>query len=325
MGTLKGGKGDIGGAGDVAGGCIHFFRAGLFAGDGWPSHAAGDAGVDTAGIFIAGSIALGTIALGHVDRNNRRLFAMAGRASATGLLHDAGRRVVCGASIYRSGSESARNIAACIGIFVLGSVLAVVLNNSGDAGEQINAQLGPMSYEFASLFSFPPENLLTLFVPYPLGDLLHTPYIGRWYIWETSVYVGIINLALAGIYWRKYRYGGGGVTLPLSAAIVILMLGSYTPVYYLLFKYLPGFAMFRDTGKFGMFWVLLLAVLAGEDGPGAESRHMPWLVVAVIGVGVLLFAARRNFPDIQFHWRAGGDVAGRSLSAAIHRHIPRVA
>ena len=82
-------------------------------------------------------------------------------------------------------------------MWMLGSSLAAVQVIPAILASTLSVRSGHMLLEFASSYSFPPENLLTLFVPYPLGDGSHMPYVGRWLIWEVTAYFGVINLMLA--------------------------------------------------------------------------------------------------------------------------------
>jgi hypothetical protein len=65
---------------------------------------------------------------------------------------------------------------------------------------------GAVPYAFAATFSFPPENLLTSIVPTFFGDMIRSPYLGRWYLWEASLSMGITGLVLA-LYGAVYTLG----------------------------------------------------------------------------------------------------------------------
>src|SRR5207244_2918538 len=53
-----------------------------------------------------------------------------------------------------------------------------------------------LTYKWVSSFSLPPAMLLTLLIPDFFGDMLQVSYWGKNYLWEMSVYVGIIPLAM---------------------------------------------------------------------------------------------------------------------------------
>lgn len=48
---------------------------------------------------------------------------------------------------------------------------------------------GKLPFEYAAMFSFPPENLLTLLAPGFFGDMRSQTYWGRCYLWETSLFL----------------------------------------------------------------------------------------------------------------------------------------
>ncbi len=154
---------------------------------------------------------------------------------------------------------------------VLGCLLAVCLGALGLAavqlltgiGEQSEGLRGPgLPYDFASMFSFAPENFLTLIAPYFFGDFNTSPYWGRWYLWEMSLYIGVPGLlfALYGAWVGKGQ--GRRNILILLGVLIILCLGAYTPLYHALHAWLPGYNKFRGSAKFAFLIQLFLALLA---------------------------------------------------------------
>ena len=133
-----------------------------------------------------------------------------------------------------------------------------------------------LSYEWVSIFSFPPENLITYLIPDFFGDMLKVPYWGKNYLWEMTAYIGIIPLTLAvvAIFYdrRKVVWFFGG----LATASAILAMGKYTPLLELLYTYVPGFNLFRGNSKFIFLNALSLAILSGfgADAVCRRSYHM---------------------------------------------------
>jgi hypothetical protein len=134
------------------------------------------------------------------------------------------------------------------------------------AGETLRST--GLSYEFASMFSFPPENLLTFLVPGFFGDMVHQNYWGRCYLWEMSLFVGITGLILA-IYAfvrtepSRRRFAGTMIVI-----LLVLALGRHTPLFSLLYHFIYGFDKFRSISKFGIEASAFLILLAGF---GADS------------------------------------------------------
>ena len=117
------------------------------------------------------------------------------------------------------------------------------------AGESVRSNGTP--YAFAATFSFPPENFLTLLVPALFGSISN--YWGRWYLWEMSLFISVTGLVLA-LYGavcgkREMRLFSLSMILILS----ILALGAYTPLFGLLYGFVPGFNALRANAKF-IFW-----------------------------------------------------------------------
>lgn len=154
-----------------------------------------------------------------------------------------------------------------------------------------------LSYEWVSTFSLPPENLITLLLPDLFGNMLNVPYWGKNYLWEMSVYLGVIPLAMvaAGILLERSKYV---FIFSLIAAIsLIIALGKYTPLLMALYNYVPGFAVFRGLSKFVFIFAFASSMIAGyglekvislaqEKSP--KIQHVPSILVATAVVLISL-------------------------------------
>ncbi len=120
-----------------------------------------------------------------------------------------------------------------------------------------------ISYEWVGQFSFAPENFITLFIPEFLGDSLKAVYWGRYYLWEMSLYVGILPLLLCALASFYNRNKITKVFLILALVTTILALGKFTPLLKILYTIVPGFNMFRGNSKFIFIVVFSLSVLSG--------------------------------------------------------------
>jgi hypothetical protein len=128
--------------------------------------------------------------------------------------------------------------------------------------------------------SLQPIQLITLFIPKFFGsidgDMTGLPFwlgSAQYHYWETCIYVGIIPLLfiLAGIFLAKDRKRF--FFIGLAALSLLLCLGKYTPLYKLLFYYLPGFNKFRIPGRFSATFTFSAAVLAAY---GVEFFYNKW-------------------------------------------------
>jgi hypothetical protein len=158
------------------------------------------------------------------------------------------------------------------------------------SGESIRSSLPPL---VASMFSLPPENILTLLVPGLFGDLKTMVYWGRFYLWETNLFVGLTGFALfvhGAIYGRKEVRNYSFILLCVS---LLFALGKYTPLYPLFYSLLPYFDHFRGTSKFVFHASLFMAMLAavGLDDLLRSKRNAPKSGAILLAAGILLAAS----------------------------------
>jgi hypothetical protein len=119
------------------------------------------------------------------------------------------------------------------------------------------------TYEFVSSFSLAPEKLITLILPDVFGDIVTVPYWGKYYLWEMSVYLGILAafLALAGVVLNRSR--SCMIFSCMAILSLLLALGGYTPLLPILYNYVPGFNWFRGLSKFVFVFGFACSMLAG--------------------------------------------------------------
>lgn len=148
-------------------------------------------------------------------------------------------------------------------VFAGAAALTAVQLLPGMGASSLSIRGKGTSFEFAAMFSFPPENLITLILPTFFGDMDTIPYWGRCYLWEMSMFIGIVGLtlAIAGAIWGERRLRL--FSLPMAIVLFLLSLGSHTPIFRILYEYVPGFSFFRGSSKFIFLTVLFLSMLAG--------------------------------------------------------------
>ena len=229
-----------------------------------------------------------------------------------------------------------RAIAAFVGIGIAGLILTAVQVFSvvQSAGESIRAGSGGVAYQVAGTFSFPPENFLTLLAPQFFGNSVDAPYWGQWYLWEASIFMGVAGFALAvyGVVesWRRTR-----LLLVMALLLFLLALGSYSPLFPLLYRFLPGFNRFRGDSKFIFQAMLFMSLLAGIGfdtlvEQGRRRRLIAGLALAAAvlmgGAGVFISMVAEDGPGGiwgRFMWRTGG--AHPYTSLAVYQTAPGVA
>jgi hypothetical protein len=159
-----------------------------------------------------------------------------------------------------------------------------------------------VSFEFASMFSFPPENLITLLIPNFFGNMDIFPYWGRCYLWEMSLFISITGITLAGY---GAFYGDRNIrrfSFTMIIILLILALGVHTPLFNVLYHWLPGFNNFRGTSKFIFPLTIFLTMLAGIGLDHLIKNKyqgmMTTIVILVIGIilgGISLWISSNVF------------------------------
>ena len=150
-------------------------------------------------------------------------------------------------------------VAMYAGAAALGAVQ--LLTSLQAAAESIRS--GGVSYRFAAMLSFAPENLLTLLAPGFFGDGAAVPYWGRWYRWEMCLFIGVSGLVLAVCGTVSGKRECRRSLAALFIIMLVLAFGANTPLFKLLYHYVPGFNRFRANAKFIIEAALFLAMLAG--------------------------------------------------------------
>lgn len=173
---------------------------------------------------------------------------------------------------------------------------------------------------FALTYSFWPWRLVTLLAPNFFGHPADGNYWGYANYWEDHAYLGVLPLLLALValwnYLMRQAWGPGvsadsselprnlpvwktvpffGWLIPLS---LILALGWNTPIYLLVFKYVPGFGFFQAPARLLIWYTVAVAVLAGL---GVESFKLTlagrrgWQRLLVASIGLSLAGLAGSF------------------------------
>lgn len=141
----------------------------------------------------------------------------------------------------------------------------------------LGLRTGGLPYRQAASFSLRPRLLAQSLLP-PFGGGLAEAFASEGY-GEFIGYVGIVGCALALLAVGAWMRGRGaraaaGGPLLLAATGLFLALGAYNPVYYLLWRFVPGFDLFRAPARWLALAGIGLAVLAGMgwDALGRPGR-----------------------------------------------------
>lgn len=169
-------------------------------------------------------------------------------------------------------------VAICIAAMLAGALaLGAVQALAGVAMGKESLRSGGLPIEVAGMMSFPPENFLTMLAPGILGLAGNTPYWGRWYFWETTLFFSVTGLVLAAVGAVRGDRAGRKLCAAMAALLLLLALGRYTPLFNLLYYGVPGFNSTRGNAKFIFYATLFLARLAagGYDALLTAKREDP--------------------------------------------------
>ena len=120
-----------------------------------------------------------------------------------------------------------------------------------------------MSFDEASMWSLPVYALLDLFIPFLSDtDYLYKDYWTR-QSWLLIYYMGIFTILCVFISLILDTAKKRKAFFYILAMGLVLSFGRYTPVYYFLYKSIPGFNLSRYPVKFFFMVSFSLAVLAG--------------------------------------------------------------
>lgn len=163
---------------------------------------------------------------------------------------------------------------------------------------QVSERSEGVSYDFATSWSMPPEELITYLIPgffgfrrlnYIEDESSLVEYWGRMPFTQTGRYFGILPLMLAvvAICFVRNRHV---LTLSILGAIVMLLgMGKYIPTYRFLYDYAPGFDKFRVPQMILFLFAFAASAVAGLGaewlfGPfsAAKERRMRLLLIGCI-------------------------------------------
>ena len=161
-------------------------------------------------------------------------------------------------------------------IVIIGVVLAAVQLLPTLELSQLSVRGGGLSYREAASFSLKPRLLLLSLLPTFGGEEVFSEYVA---------YLGIValTLALVGALFQR-RNPARPLLIFLTALGLFLGLGAYNPFYFVLYKLVPGFDLFRAPARWLYLYTFGGAMLAGL---GADFLSYPLLAKAkAIGCGV---------------------------------------
>jgi hypothetical protein len=198
-------------------------------------------------------------------------------------------------------------VGALAGMSTIGTLLAAGQLLPTLELARLSVRSGGLPYDEAASFSLKPGLVLKAFLPPFVWDPPFSEYVA---------YVGLVGLVLAGLgTWAtlKRKQAGdmgvqdrslshGSAALVLALTGIFLAFGAYNPAYYLLYKLVPGFNLFRAPARWLLLYGFGTAVLVGIGLEtvygltlGRASRRRPlWGLGAILLLVIELYAAARQ-------------------------------
>ncbi|NLF15354.1 MAG: YfhO family protein, partial [Anaerolineaceae bacterium] len=175
------------------------------------------------------------------------------------------------------------------------ALAAIQLLPSAELAAHSQRAGGLTDTQFAYALSFWPWRLISLLAPDFFGNPARGGYWAFGTYWEETAYTGILPLILAALallaWWRSRRDSRptGPVSLvPFLAGLalvsLLLALGRFTPLYPLVFRYVPGFGLFQAPARLMIGYALAVPLLAGI---GAEALRLTQFVRSALRISIL--------------------------------------
>jgi len=155
---------------------------------------------------------------------------------------------------------------------------------------QNSQRAGGVTFEYAAQFPYDPASALMFFSPSAMGDPAHDSYTGKGIFWEDYGYVGLVTLLgafLALLWWRRQWHVRFFASSILGAYLIVL--GSNTPVFRILFTIVPLMNVFRFPTRMMFVVDASLAVLAALGVTSLMKLLRGWS--GRIGIGWLSTAS----------------------------------
>jgi len=172
---------------------------------------------------------------------------------------------------------------------------------------------GAVDFELGLTYSFWPWRFLTLLAPGFFGAPAAGNYWGYASFWEDATYLGFLPLALglAALLWAGRR-GNDNPLQPLVRLAtgfigvgIGLGLGNNTPLFPLLYHWVPTFSLFNAPARWMVWAVFGLCLLAGAGAgawrrpTGIALRRFKRLMVAALAVTLGAAATWLTLRDVQ--------------------------
>jgi hypothetical protein len=150
-----------------------------------------------------------------------------------------------------------------VGTLILATLLAAIQLVPTFELVSFTQRAGGVSFGYASKYAYDLKDAWTFLYPFSNGDIGNLTYTGKGVFWEDYGYVGIVTFLLA-IYaslrcWKSWHVRFFSICTVVS---YVFVLGPATPLYRIVFDYLPGIHYFRFPTRLLLVTDLSLVALA---------------------------------------------------------------
>jgi len=202
---------------------------------------------------------------------------------------------------------------------------------------RLGLRSGGLSFKEACAFSLPPGQLIGLLNPNAWGAITKggsLGYFGPVNYWEYTTYVGILPLLLAILGMIKGVRGRVHLLL-LGLCSLLFALGRFFPLFWIFYKFVPGFNLFRVPARSLFFFVMVLALFAGVGAKSLMSQasrirvETKWIAIGfllVVLAGLVITASLRSaFPPRNYSKAPLGEAIrrGKISSGEIAAEVTR--
>jgi len=151
--------------------------------------------------------------------------------------------------------EIGRSLLVYVLIVIIGLALAAAQLLPTLELSRLSVRGGGLSYREAASFSLKPRLLLLSLLPTFGGEKVFSEYVAY-------LGIGALALALVGALFQR-RHPARPFLIFLTALGLFLGLGAYNPFYFVLYKLVPGFGLFRAPARWLYLYTFGGAMLAG--------------------------------------------------------------
>lgn len=154
---------------------------------------------------------------------------------------------------------------------------------------QFSSRQHGLSYEVATIGSAPPYYFITMLMPNFFGSYHNGSYWSIFGGWNIVSYIGVLPLifvALSFLNRNKFTI----FFMSLAAFSFIFAMGKYTPLFFLFYKLVPTFNLFRNPIKMLYFFNFAMVILVGF-GANFFNKVKPKKLKKILFALLLIFIA----------------------------------